>query len=67
MKGDKKNTKFTAEQQVIYQELEEIYKKLYQEVAKLEAEGNILRRELKEIIDKAKMKNVLQDIIKQPD
>lgn len=57
----------TSDQRARYLELEKIYQKLYKEVEKLEIEGKAIRRELKEIINKAKMKNILQDIIKQPD
>lgn len=59
--------KITSAQKIKHEELEEVYKKMYKEVEKLETEGKTLRKELKEIINKAKMKNVLQDIIKQPD
>ena len=59
--------KITSVQKIKHEELEEICRKMRREVEKLETEGKTLRKELKEIINKAKMKNVLQDIIKQPD
>ena len=59
--------KLTSAQQARCAELEEIYQKLYKEVKRLEIGGKALRKELKEIIDKTKMKNILQDIIKQQD
>lgn len=67
MTGTFKISNLTPAQRTKYLELEELYKKLHKEVEKLEIEGRALRRELKEIADKAKMKNILQDIIKQPD
>ena len=59
--------KLTEKQRQKYEELEAVYKKLYKELGVLEIEGKELKKEIKSIIDKAKIKNILQDILNQPD
>ena len=59
--------KLTEKQTQKYEELEADYKKLYKELGVLEIEGKELKKEIKSIIDKAKIKNILQDILNQPD
>lgn len=53
--------------QDVYNELNGAYKKLYVDLLNLEKESEKLREDIMAITDKAKMKNVLIDIINQPD
>jgi hypothetical protein len=53
--------------QDVYDELNVAYKKLYVDLLNLEKESEKLREDIVNITDKAKMKNILVDIINQPD
>lgn len=57
----------TEEQLQKYEEIERKYRELCKELSKLEAEGVNIKKEIKTIIDKEKMRHVLEDILKQPD
>jgi hypothetical protein len=57
----------TAQELQKYEEIVRIYKSLYKELENLDVEGKNIKKEIKTIIDKAKMRNILQDILKQPD
>ena len=50
-----------------YKELEKVYTEMYKELNKLGKEKDRLKKEVKEIINKTKVKNILQDIINQPE
>ena len=49
-----------------YQEIARVYDLLYKELAALEVERKELKQKVRGIIDKVKMKNVLEEIVKKP-
>ncbi len=57
----------SPEKQAEYEELIRVYKGLYKKLSDLESEGARLKKEVRAIVDKTKMKNILNSIINQPD
>lgn len=48
-----------------YKEALPEYRRLQEKLADLEVEGKKLKEDIRKVIDKVKMKNVLSDIVKQ--
>ena len=61
-----KSKKTTKEQILKKQEIAKVYKMIYKELELLEVEGKDLKKKVKEIVDKVKTKNILEDIVNKP-
>lgn len=62
-----KQKKLTKTQDIKkYQEIAAVYNLLYKELEALEVERKELKKKVRGIIDKVKMKNVLEEIVKKP-
>ncbi len=61
-----KTKNLTEKDLVKYKEVAKVYAQIYKELELLEVEGKELKRKVKEIIDKVKTKNILEDIINKP-
>lgn len=59
-----KSKKVTKESVARQLEITRVYKQIYKELELLEVEGKELKKKVREIVDKVKTKNILEDIIK---
>ncbi|OGH59450.1 MAG: hypothetical protein A2725_01320 [Candidatus Magasanikbacteria bacterium RIFCSPHIGHO2_01_FULL_33_34] len=63
MSPAKKTKPLTKDEIFKQQEIADIYKRIYKELELLEIEGKELKNKVREIVDKVKTKNILEDII----
>ena len=62
----KKTKKLTEGQIVKYKEIAKVYTQIYKELELLEVEGKELKKKVRDIVDKVRTKNILEDIINKP-